>query len=307
MPNLDRDSANSAKYEYGNPKEVEFPKLDGNAKIGIQIPQSIIFDKDCGSMRLAVYSYLYVRRGQDDVFYFSVNTMLNWMHKQIDYHKGRINDKIIELLKYLKKQKYILFDDSVFEKEKISEDGKKQKVNVSEKFFGMKFLTNALPLQNEDDSTFTFIYWDEVLKIMNYKNPDKKDVYVNNDTILLVFAWLRYRIGHRPNEIKESAHSKDWVDAWWAYYKEIAEDLGISERMTSDCIKVLQNLGLIYTERVSAKKLRVKDKEKWRSGVALFANTYKRKGDILLATGAKYYMGEIDKIKKSLRIKTGGG
>ena len=85
MSNLEN---NAAKFENDNLKAKDFPELTGNAKIKITIPQSIILNKDCDSMRLAVYTYLFIRRGRDDIFYFSVNTMLDWMHKKIKDRKS---------------------------------------------------------------------------------------------------------------------------------------------------------------------------------------------------------------------------
>lgn len=287
---------NADKFEYGNPKTTHFPELKGNSKIGIPIPQSIILDKDCDLMRLAAYSYLYVRRGQDNIMYFSVNTMLDWMHKKKNRHKGGINDKAVELLEHFKDQKYIMYDNSVFDKEKL-DDGKLKKVNIWEQFFGVRFMMDTLHNQI-DDGAYTFLYWDEILTIMRFKNTNKKDVYVNNTTILLVLAYLRWRIGKRPNRINERNRSQDWIEAWNCYYKSIADELGISVKMVSECVNILKKLGLIYYERISTTKISESD---YRSRHAIFVNTYKREGNVLLTSGRDYYMNELQKKKKLLK------
>lgn len=290
---------NAAKFENDNSKTMVFPELTGNAKIKITIPQSIILDKDCDSMRLAVYTYLFIRRGRDDIFYFSVNTMLDWMHKKINRHKGGINDKVVELLNYLKDQKYILYDSSVFEKKRMNKSGKIKKVNVWENFFDMRF--NVDTIQKEiDNNSYTVLYWDEVLAIMNFKNIDKKDVYVNNTVILLTFAWIRLKIGRRLERIDEKKRTQDWIEAWECYYIDIANDLDISERMVSKCVSALKDLGLIYYERIPASKLSDTD---YRSNHAIFVNQYKREGNLLLASGKDYYMNEMQKKKNTIQVR----
>ena len=296
MSNLEN---NAAKFENDNLKAKDFLELTGNAKIKITIPQSIILNKDCDSMRLAVYTYLFIRRGRDDIFYFSVNTMLDWMHKKINRHKGGVNDKAVELLNYLKDQKYILFDSSVFEKEKVDENGKIRKVNIWENFFGMKFNVDTMQKEIDNDS-YTVLYWDEVLAIMNYKNIGKKDVYVNNTIILLIFAWIRLKIGRRLNRIDERKRSQDWIEAWTCYYIDIANDLGISEKMVSKCVNVLKEIGLIYYERIPASKLSDTD---YRTNHVIFVNQYKREGNLLLASGKDYYMNELQKKKNTIQVR----
>lgn len=289
----------AAKFECNNLESTNYPELTGNSRLKITVPQSIIFDKDCDSMRLAVFAYLFIRRGQDDIFYFSVNTMLDWMHKKINRHKGGINDKAVELLNHFRKQKYILYDNSVFEKEKIDENGKLKKVNVWEQFFGMKF--NIEKVRKEiDESSYTVLYWDEVLSIMNFKNVGKKDVYLNNTILLLIFSWIRLKIGRRLNRIDEKKRSQDWIEAWECYYIDIANDLGISERMVSKCVNVLKELGLIYYERIPASKI---SDEEYRSNHVIFVTQYKREGNYLIASGKDYYMNELKKKKETIKVR----
>lgn len=289
----------AAKFECNNLESTNYPELTGNSRLKITVPQSIIFDKDCDSMRLAVFAYLFIRRGQDDIFYFSVNTMLDWMHKKINRHKGGVNDKAVELLNHFRKQKYILYDNSVFEKEKIDENGKLKKVNVWEQFFGMKF--NIEKVRKEiDESSYTVLYWDEVLSIMNFKNVGKKDVYLNNTILLLIFSWIRLKIGRRLNRIDEKKRSQDWIEAWECYYIDIANDLGISERMVSKCVNVLKELGLIYYERIPTSKI---SDEEYRSNHVIFVTQYKREGNYLIASGKDYYMNELKKKKETIKVR----
>lgn len=289
----------AAKFECNNLESTNYPELTGNSRLKITVPQSIIFDKDCDSMRLAVFAYLFIRRGQDDIFYFSVNTMLDWMHKKINRHKGGVNDKAVELLNHFRKQKYILYDNSVFEKEKIDENGKLKKVNVWEQFFGMKF--NIEKVRKEiDESSYTVLYWDEVLSIMNFKNVGKKDVYLNNTILLLIFSWIRLKIGRRLNRIDEKKRSQDWIETWECYYIDIANDLGISERMVSKCVNVLKELGLIYYERIPTSKI---SDEEYRSNHVIFVTQYKREGNYLIASGKDYYMNELKKKKETIKVR----
>ena len=135
---------------------------------------------------------------------------------------------------------------------------------------------------------------------MNYKNIGKKDVYVNNTIILLIFAWIRLKIGRRLNRIDERKRSQDWIGAWTCYYIDIANDLGISEKMVSKCVNVLKELGLIYYERIPASKLSDTD---YRTNHVIFVNQYKREGNLLLASGKDYYMNELQKKKNTIQVR----
>ena len=290
---------NAAKFECNNPESTNFSELTGNSKLKITVPQSIIFDKDCNSMRLAVFVYLFVRRGQDNASFFSINTLLNWLHKKTDGRKGRINDKTVELLNHFRKQEFIIYDNLVFEKEKMDENGKLKKVNVWEQFFEMKFNIEKVRKEN-DESSYTVLYWDEVLSIMNYKNIEKKDMYLNNTVLLLIFSWIRLKIGRRLNRVDEKKRSQDWIEAWECYYIDIANDLGISERMVSKCINILKELGLIYYERIPATKI---SDEKYRSNHVILVIQYKREGNYLIASGRDYYMNELQKKRETIKVR----
>ena len=150
-------------------------------------------------------------------------------------------------------------------------------------------------------------------QILNYKNQNSKDSSVNNDIILLVFAYLRMRIFRRRNRLfpeeinidNKNSHKYDIEarklrspDAYDCYYCDIAKELGLSSRTVSKAINVLNELGLIYSESLP----RIRYDGKWRTDHTIFCNAYKREGSCLLASGSDYYLTEVKNKKKKLNI-----
>ena len=86
-------------------------------------------------------------------------------------------------------------------------------------------------------------------------------------------------------------------DAYDCYYKEIAKDLGITDRAVSKATEVLKELGLIYAEALP----RIHLDGQWITDHTIFCNMYKREGSKLLATGEDYYLGEAENKKKKLK------
>lgn len=276
-----------SEYEFGNPDEADFIQLEDNAKIGIQIPEALITDIDCDIMRIAIYSYCFIRRGRDDIFYFSIDIILNWMHKQSNRHKGGINDRIISLLEYFKKQKYISYSDDMLN-------------TTNKQLFGIKFLSKELQ-KKIDGYSYAYLFWDEVLKIIQYQNSKKKDAYVDNTSALLLFAYLKLKIKKRPNKRKEESKSENIIEAWDGNFIDISNDTGLSVKKISECIKILLELDLIYYERLPASKI---SESEYRTGHGIFAYTYKRDNGKLIIAGEKYYLNEVRKKKEKLKLKT---
>lgn len=263
-------------------------ELIGDSGIRVVVPESIILNKDLGNMRISIYSYLYLHRGLNNILFFSVNKMLKWMHKNVDRRKGGTNDKVAATLDRLKSLCFISYDDHIFDRNDIHTKNK-----IWDQFIEIKFNMEK-QFKETEESQYTILYWDEILKIINYKNPNKKDPYLNNNVILLVFSFLRLKI--KSGIVK----SNSWVEACNYYYIDIANEIGISERTVSKCIKILEDIGLIYCERITAKKI---SDNKYSTGHAIFVNQYKRDGRFLIASGEEYYMNEIMKKYRKMRIK----
>ena len=72
MSSKDQSVISNDRYEYSLDS---LTKLSGHSCIRITIPYSLITNTSLDVMRIAVFSYFYVRKGLDGIFYFSVNSI----------------------------------------------------------------------------------------------------------------------------------------------------------------------------------------------------------------------------------------
>lgn len=282
-------------YEYPSPE-----KLDSISGSYFAIPASVILENTINEKRAAVFSFFSIRKGLDYSLLFSVNSISKWLRKQPDRHKNGVNDKIIQIIEYLKDKEYVTF----YEKLKSS--------SCIEANFNLSKV-----LQECEHERFSIIYLDEINKILDYNDYNTKDSYMNNEIVLLVFAYLRMNIFRRKNKLfPEEVNLNDMhntqydietrkeynPDAYNCFYYEIAEDLGLSSRVISRSVEILNELKLIYSEPLPRVKYYDDDKEKWMTDHTIFCNWYKREGSYLLDDGEKYYLTEIENKKKKLNI-----
>lgn len=272
-------------------------RLEDNEKITIVVPKSIIMDSDIDELRTAIFLLLYVRRGQDNILYISINTIVKWLRQKPNKHKGRINYKVLDCLYYLKEKGYIKFDDRMI---KSLQDSKNE--SAWDLFFAVNFnydkVQEDISFVNDERQPFAQLYWDEVLKIIKFENKSKNGAYAykDNPTILLIFCYLRLKIGYKKN---------DWIAANDLYYNKIASDIGVSDRKVSECIKILSELNFIYYENLKAVKM---EDGQYRKNTTIFASTYHRgyydNIPVLLEKGEKYYLNEVRQYKHNkLKMK----
>jgi hypothetical protein len=282
------------KYEYSS--SVELANVTGKYFV---VPKSIILAKNTNDKRLSAFSYFVMRAGMDNRVYFSVNEIIRWLGRKQDRHSTGINNRILQMTNYFKNEGYLNFDGE------LTSSSAKIEAEVN----------NSAILQICKQENFAIIYVDEYMRIAEYQklDVDTKDSYLNKDIILLVFAYLRMKIYRRKNRLaidEININNKNSLDydihsrrkanpeAYNCYYIDIAEELGISERMVSKAANVLKEIGLIYLETLP----RIKYNDNWVTEHTIFCNTYKREGNLLLDSGEEYYMREIknkkDKLKK---------
>lgn len=259
-------------------------KSTGSAAIYFRVPDSIILDKDADNVRLSAFSFFSIRRDMENAVTFTLNGMAKWLGRKPDRHSGGTNDKLSKSVSYLADKKL------------ISLSGKLGNASESDAILNIDRISDEC-----DKDMFAIIYLDELRKILSH---DVKSA----DSTLLVFAWLRMRIMRRrnklfPEEIVHKSHKRNVnerraknPEAYDCYCYEIAEELGLSTRVVSRAIEVLNELNLIYSEQLP----KTSHNGQWQTNRTIFCNAYKRENGSLLASGKEYYMQEIENKKKKL-------
>lgn len=285
----------SERYEYSS-----FSELDIDSGNYFAIPESIIVDTNMNEKRITIFSFFSIFRGLNRSLFFSINNIVKWTGKQPNRNANGINNKIIQIIEYLRNMGYLTLSDELNNSSTI------------------KAIFNLTKISQEcEHNRFAIVYLDEVDQIMNYKNPNSKDVYLNNDVLFLVFAYLRMKIYKRRNKLmpeeinfdNKNSHLYDIEarrlrspEAYNCYYFEIADELGLSSRTVSKAVDALNELGLIYSESLPRIKYCDGNNERWRTDHTIFCNTYKREGSYLIASGKEYYLTEVENKKKKLNI-----
>lgn len=271
------------RLEYNKPTE-----LMGDAASYFMVPLPLILDKHVDPKRITIFCFFSIRRGLDRAIMFSVNTLAQWMARRPNRSKNGINNKIINLLLYLKDMGYLAVPTI------------KNSSDVLEAHFNLSKVVSEC-----DSLIFAILYVDEVKEIIRYSKHKSKDTTFNIDITLLVFAWLRMKIFKRrnrmlPEEINYNHQNnrlddienrrKKFPEAYDCYYLDIAEELGLSERQVSKAVSALNDIGLIYSEALPRTKNENGD---WRTEHTIFTNRYKREKNLLLDAGEPYYSREV--------------
>lgn len=272
-----------SKYEYHKQ-----PLEDLKSKY-IYIPLSVITDTELDIRRVAVFSYLRIHYGLNNIIGFTVPDIVEWCGGKPDRRINGSNDKVLTTLDDLSDMGYLTY---LTEKSRSSY---------------MKCKFNTCYYYEECSDGFAAIYLDELGKIMSYKKENSKDSTINNATILLTFAYFRNKIKRRPNELKPEERTSDGIvqrrerlpDAYYDNVSDIAAEIGISTKTLSKIIDILEyDLELIVTDRA----YRVKNQNnEFRTLPTIFANVYKREDKYLLITGNNYARKEIELKAKTIK------
>jgi len=275
------------KYEY---KRVP---LEEHQSEHIYIPWSVIANTNLDTRRVGIFSYLRIHRGLNNVVNLTIPDVVEWCGGKPDRRTNGTNDKFLSVLDSFAEYGYLTY---------ISERSKSSymKCKFDKQYYG-----------KQCGNGYAVVYLDEIESIMNYQKENLKDSTVNNFIILLVFAYLRYKIIRRPNMLKPEERSSEMIekrrmklpDAYNGNLIDMADEIGISSKTLSKIINILEcDLHLIVTDR--AYRIRTEDDE-YRTPPTIFANAYKREDKYLLMTGDEYSRNEIElkakKIKKFIR------
>lgn len=260
----------------------EADRLKGNAKLLFQIPESVILDKSLGDKRVTSLSYMLYFKSFTGNVNFSIDKMVSWTGKVPNRNRGKINQKFCEAVSLL------------------AEDGLIELLEEPNNSACTSAVVDVDRIRDMcDKEHYATIYFDELEKILGYRNGDKLDRHMDNETVLMVFAFLRLNVRLRRNRLFEGESDVDErrsksPDAYNCYYCDIASSLDLSERAVSKAVDVLNDLGLIYSETLPREKVN----GKWVTNTTVFCNRYKRQNGYLLESGEKYYMREVGNKKK---------
>lgn len=257
------DDKENKDYTY----EYDASPLMGMASKYISVPMSIITDKELDTKRIGIFSYLRVRCGLDDIVHFSIPDAVTWCGNKPEKGVKGINSKFLDVIDSFANRGYLTY---------LTEPNRTACMKCE---FNMDYFQKECI-----DNGFALIYLDEIEKIMKYKKENAKDGFLTNSAILLVFAYLRYKINRRPNKLRLEERDDEGIanrkrvfpDAYADSLSNISGELGISSKTLSKIIDILEcNLGLIVTDRA----YRIKnDNDEYRTPYTIFANAYKREG-----------------------------
>lgn len=185
-----------------------------------------------GDKRIIVYSYLCCHRALNDTVGFSVPDLVKWTGLTPNYHKGKINEKYLDVLELLSHYGYF---DSCPDFEKL------KKIGNSNEHYKAHLNIVKFDVSNE----FGIIYFDELQKIINYKeglkgkkNKKGEDIDITKMSaayILLLLSYLRVNMGR----------SSDKPKCCYRLYKKITEDIGLSERYITRIVEMLDVMDIV--------------------------------------------------------------
>lgn len=271
-------------YEY-----VAIPLIGMSSKY-ISVPASIIIDGELDTKRISIFSYLRIHCGLNDIVHLTIPDMVTWCGNKPEKGAKGINSKFLDVMDILNDRGYLTY------------------LTEPDRTAYMKCRFNMDYFQEEcTNNGFALLYLDEIEKIMKYKKENAKDGFLTNSVILLVFAYLRYKINRRPNKLRPEERNTEGIanrksvfpDAYADSLLNISDELRISSKTLSKIIDILEcHLGLIVTDRAYRTK---NDNDEYRTPYTIFANAYKREGKYHLDVEDDY--SRIETENKSRQLK----
>lgn len=121
------------------------------------------------------------------------------------------------------------------------------------------------------ESQFALIYMDEIEKIREFKKYTKDISRMNSAILILVLSYIRVNMLRRQDGY--IGNLADKPEFCYRLYKNIATDIGISDRYISRAVGILNELDIIVSQEMPRYQ---DEKNNWHTGVTMFVNRYKR-------------------------------
>lgn len=226
-------------------KEVKIIKENKN-KINdnfVKYPRDLIYMKNLDSKRIGVYTYFIINKTLYNEVNLSLENIIKFCGYKSNRNSGKINTQIIGLLDTFEGLEYFKLLSGYYKgnylcKIQLNED----KLDITNNY---GYITSA------------------ELKLL-YNNNTNKTLYSN---LILILAYIRVNKLRRSYNQQYSPEKKP--EFFYRQIKSISEDIGLSERMISKCIKVLNDLDIIVSESMP----RYMDKnDNWHTDVTLFVD-----------------------------------
>ena len=245
----------------------------------VTIPKEIIYDQDLGDKRVIVYSFLCCHRALNDSVGFSVPELVKWTGLIPNYHKGKINEKYLDVLELLSHYGYF---------ESCPDFEKLKSIGNSNEYYKAQLNIEKFDVPKE----FGIIYFDELQRIINFKEELKKE---NVDTsrlssayILLLLAYIRVNLNRSDNKPR----------CCFRLYKTISEDIGLSERYITRIIEILDVMNIVKFAECKRGRYQKDGEYKFVTTSKVFADyrKFKKDGNGNIALDNEYnYKSEIQR------------
>lgn len=220
----------------------------------VKVPREIIYNKNISTKRVIVFSYLCARRSLDDTVAFSTTELCHWSKLKPNYREGKINQKYYEVLLLLSRYGY--FTDCPDFKESLKENTN-----------SVKYQRVQLNIEKFDiPDKFGIIYFDELYKILNFKEELKKSnidlARMSSAYILLLLSYIRTNLNRM----------EDKPLCCYRYFKTISDDIGLSERYIGRIVDILDVLKIVKCQPLKREQYIKDGKTKYHTTPKVFAD-----------------------------------
>lgn len=198
-------------------------------KYFISVPSELITAKELNDKRISCFYYLNQNITYENTVMYCFNYMAKFCKYKAQWNRNQqnnIHSKFLECMKWFHDNGYIIDFNS-------------------DKFIGQTFQCSPVDINKiRKPERFAKIYDFEIEKIINFKSDYRP---LSSSILLLTLSYLRLKTWNRKDEITGYSESskKDKPEICHKKYIEIAQEIGLSEKIVSRAIHTLSSFGFI--------------------------------------------------------------
>ena len=233
---------NSFEPKPYNPNFVKIPQeiINKSENLDFDNRRVLFFSQICNLAHISI-------NGERSIFFNPKNILYLCLIKT-DNRKGGSKDSLNRFIAELEKQDYL------YEVPEYDAYRKAKEYTLNEEKFN-------------PSSNFAILRNDEINYILKTCREKKMFGMTASYNLLLVLAYIRKNI--YKNKVFNSSNRSETC---WRYYINIANDIGLSERAVSACVKKLIEMKIISCD--TAPKFQLPNGS-WINGKTIFADAYK--------------------------------